>query len=717
MAGGRLNKRIRLMKNLIKWLENNTGGIVDTGQQDIRCGSYELSLILEKLNMYSDPMSVKVKKKNYTALSRHFEVVNYDRLNLNVQFIKKINNTPFYYSLINSADLDIHVVDFYCWNLPPMSIRLFYCHCPKNVPAINTFPALDNKDLFELFEQIPLGKEGWAAFVYVVSVKPIERDFGHIASVLDILTSNTDECNKNHICRFFGTAESSGKIELDVLWSSQKYINPDLSIAPSIEKEQGKLYLLHYIYDYFGWKLEKKISENTRNIQMQENELIEITQLYNAFLENDDDNEMVQQMLNQWWTFYGLPLMERKLNQIIKTEPESLTVIALLALQYQLPWAQVYVDRLITGGLNAFCLLILWLSKRIILRYRNGSMFIYPGSTWDNNVKEIRRLNDTWRVKCTRYGKKEFLTILENKKCFYKVDKKIRIILNPAERIIAGRGIIPNTLSDTKESAQIALTVGGSCLYQPILFRKGELTFSGLRLRWILKKKRFQITLKPTLRSQSIILNDTQLDLNKSAKNRFYIDVPFRESKVSFTMLDEGGSLLHRRRVTGHRSVVLSGWALNGHGVFCDSVNFIKGKHQHTIQTGNSGQFLRMIDIPAAATQVDLVCKKMSPIKNKLLFCLDAEWEKVLFYKSALLLYPLQIGIKETLRPYLPAIRSYFLDTFCFIPVFVMDTVCHLYLTDTNKGSQDNKTIVIGRYAEKTDAILGAIFENIFVFG
>jgi hypothetical protein len=704
-------KEFVLLKNFIKWLAENSTGTAECSDQKIRCGSHELSYTFAQVSGQSDPLSIQF----FTGVEENSqcEFIISDRQNKkpNLQFIKKLNQTPFFYSLLNTEDMDLYIVDFYRWQEPVLCIRFFLSISFKQKISLEKPVIANLAGVYQIFEQIKVESAtadiNVKGYVYIISTHSISAKYKNVSMILSTFYTLTSQCQKDHISHYFRTGENKSMAELDWFWSQQKYINPDLTVAKGTE--DSNWLLISYLAEYFGWRSETDIGTRKQMLDKTKDAIIDIPLLYKAFVEKIPLNPSVYRELNQWWMLYSLPLMERKFNRLMNSAPLFLTLLALLVLQYQLSWQQALIFRLLSGTLDPFYKMIIWLSMRILIRTNNRCLYIYPGFYWDNNIKEIQRKADKINIKCTKYGKRQYVAIYHDNQRLYQADHRLLLVYMPDACELAGTPLIPEVTRLPDDIVTISLKFGDKSLIQSLVFRKGEVYFSDLRFRWILKKRRFQITLISKTKDLSVMLNDSSVEFSQSLRKKYYLETSRGNQIEYISLLDHNGAILHKRKTSGHRQLLLEGWALDKNRVFYDAINYSAGFKQHSILADSGGRIAAPIKIPAVKNSLSIIIKGVPRIEKSLAMGFNSYFENLLFFQSGDWPYPLEISIETALIMVIPKIRSYFLEAFAFVPVIRTDKKCNMHLTveDGNEG------IPIGRRAEKITTILQVLMENI----
>jgi hypothetical protein len=394
--------------------------------------------------------------------------------------------------------------------------------------------------------------------------------------------------------------------------------------------------------------------------------------IYCAYFTNNVSVEQILSFLQYWWEIYSYPLFINKLGFELENNPEKVFLIYLLAVRYQLPWADILYDRSHQFYGHAIFRIIAFIHKRLQLKYEfPGVLNVFPGSTWDNNVKRIFFEKENLSVSLSKFSAKKYLTVEQNGQIIFKIDREVRLSydldkkafrLNPCVNCIADQPIL-NTI--------IAIEVDKYALSLPLMWRQGELFFRGLRFRWLFKKGRFQFTVTKKSKSESFWLNEEKYEFNNSFKKKFYLQREKRSPTIALQLLDNYGRFIHQRMHKAFRTVSISGYCLDRYGLFIDHLNYTYNKKSHPAPIDRSGVMRQTIVLPSNILSLIIQIKNHREQLNLMVFPES-------FFENILQFSPLQwnsdfvVFVDSELYSKLPEIITIFENEFLFRPHFMI---------------------------------------------
>jgi hypothetical protein len=704
------------MKNLIGWLEENTCGSRNCADEFIICGTQELFYSYSRQNGCSDPISLQLHHGVQGISKRRFLLSGEEKSPIHVQFVRKVNQTPFFYALLNTTHHDIHILDFYSWLKPNICFRLFYCTTCNQDCLVEIESYADEKGVYDLFERLNISNrdknQGTKVYLYILSTQPVDAKYRDIETIYNLLTKMTNRCRMNHISRFFNTADQWSMYELDWFWSQQKFIEPDLSLAEAAEENRQITPYIDYLAACFGWNFNTNAITDENLFYSERYMVVDIPLLIRAFNENRYEDEVVYRELNYWWAIYSLPVMERKFNQLMEDAPHFLTLIALLAIQYQLPWQELLVNRLLSASIDFIYKLVLWLAMRILVRQKDSLLYIHPGFKWDNNIKEIKRSSDSFRIKYTKFGVKHYVSLYHKNKRIYQADHCLALLFDTSNRRLCSRAAVPAGFKLTDRVQEVSLVVADKQLSQPLLFRKGEIFFFDLRLRWILKKRRFQITLFSNRKDIAGIMNGTKLDFTQVGRKKVYLETSSGRPLEHMVLFDRSGRMVHKRDLSGFRTVKIDGWLMDQRGIFCETINYKIGLRQHTVECDSSGRITAMVKMAVDKKNMMITIRRGMRFEKQIPLCFDPHWEKFLFIHIYKWPFRLEISIDSSLKENLPKIRDFFTEILAMIPRINLGKQDLIHLTD-GEAAETGYIIKVGKQAHALLNILQNMKNNI----
>jgi len=232
----------------------------------------------------NDPLNIYINSTN--SLFKNNEIEFCIQTGLEIQYIKRIQYTPFYISYLAGSDYSLKIIDFYQWkpvtivyrimiiknnNVIPKRNTDFYLNCNNKIKVISdndqsAIFELENvaiqlpenakfKDRIEIPLQLESEDQSFHCFAFHFNKIQMNVDF-EFENITKILKNLCNECTEGHIGKYFATKHKPSETELDDLWTKQKYILPDMEIdSDLLSKIFNKKYDLLWISEflqYFG---------------------------------------------------------------------------------------------------------------------------------------------------------------------------------------------------------------------------------------------------------------------------------------------------------------------------------------------------------------------------------------------------------------------------------------------------------------------------------
>jgi hypothetical protein len=392
--------------------------------------------------------------------------------------------------------------------------------------------------------------------------------------------------------------------------------------------------------------------------------------IYSAYFTNKVSDEQILSFLQYWWEIYSYPLFIKKFEVELENNPERVFLIYLLALKYQLPWADILYDHSHQFYDHIIFRIIAFIGKRLQLRYEPpGLLSIFPGSTWDNNIKRLFFAKENLSVSFSRYSAKKYLTIKQYGQIIFRIDREVRLSCDTGKKLFTLYPSVNYIADKSILNSIVNIKVDDYCLSLPLLWRQGELFFYGLRFRWLFKKDRFQFTVMRKGKGESFWINKEKYEFSNSFKMKFYLRREKRNPILQLQLLDNLGRYIHRKMRTTLRTVSISGYCLDRYGLFLEHFNYNYNKKNHPAPIDRSGMVWQRIILPSNALSLIIQIKNYREQLDLMVFP-DS------FYENILQFTPLQwnsdfvVFIDRELLSKLPEIINIFENEFLFRPHF-----------------------------------------------
>ena len=620
-----MDKIEKLDLNLTQLIQNTNNRIKDDAK--IKIGRINEYLTFIDQN----PLSIKIIKNN----SDLFECKTFidSQYKSDVQYINRIYNTPFYVSFLYNNDYSLKIVDFYEWHPQTSIYRLIILKkvnydsnlqsiklnfgFNKDIKKLSGNEVQINKAILQFSEKINVEKNivgieesiksETIAFSCVIGFDKENIKSSSLENIINKFHEIYAKCKSNHISNFFLTKNLNAEKELDELWNKQKVILPDLQFDNNLTDEKNKQTIIKFwikdFYEYFN--LDNKLNEqNTYLIKDGKKkynsiELLDYipskSEILNIYLYSDFQDKESKKKIQQWWDVYSLPIFENAFNTKCKYDPEEVFAVYFLAITFRLPWANILIEQIENSILSIenrafqdFLLLLSFLYKRILRINNHNDKTVYTsGYYWDNNYKSIVDFKGGQLCEITKFSSNIYFKITHNHDFKLKINKLCRISLEDKNNIISFYPLFNDSNNNVESSKIVKISIDGYILNLSLVWEKGYLEFNFLKLKWILKKNRFQFTFNSS-EKRTICLNDEPINLVKEKKLVHYYSVSQTTPQICLALFNNRGGSHFSRLSKEDNSVIVSGYAISRYGTVTNNILFSKNIRKQKLFTDNS---------------------------------------------------------------------------------------------------------------------------------
>ncbi len=630
------------MSDLKNWLISKLPVLVPCQISEVISGTQQLSFKFETLNGTDDPLCLKVrsKKKNNTIIG---ESINFSISGevSELQFVKRLQNTPFFISSLANENYTLYIIDFYDWAPVTTLYRVFYFQYISNnkklevrLPSIHkklgqniysiqdwyfTYTRSGSEKVVNSTLKFPFSEDETRGQIFVFSFsekQPSSEDLS-IKPLLARINKLEAQARKYHILHDLKIQDRKKQQILDELWSRQKGLNPDRKLNKSQSDEEffnSDVFLWTVeLCRYMGWNglLDIKAKKKFQNLIKgpQNNKMF----FYHAYFQDQYTPDEIIETLQSWWDQYSLPLYRMKFKKELQTNPSLIFMIYSLALQMQLPWGNELYRLSNFFYQEPQIALLAYLFQLLIVRTgKDNTIQISPGPGSGGNVKTLKRGETEYRH--TRFGKIRFTSLREENVELLKIDKEV--ILNHNEtldQIAIKPNIIPIELKSLRTN-NISIQINKSIYQVPLIWKKAELSIPGCRIRWIFKKDRFQLTCQADKSIPTVKIDKEVVNLKNTQKAKYYHPVGKSENTGVFKLLDISGRSYFLNQDISETTAHIIGWIQDRHGLLVDYLNIRINSHQILCRVQESGIFNKSFSIPPNLDSIGIVSKKMYKI-------------------------------------------------------------------------------------------------------
>ncbi|NOQ96625.1 MAG: hypothetical protein GQ561_00510, partial [Calditrichae bacterium] len=243
------------MSDLKNWLISKLPVLVPYQISEVISGTQQLSFKFETLNGTDDPLCLKIrsKKKNDDIV---YEIINFSISGevSELQFVKRLQNTPFFVSSLANENYTLYIIDFYEWAPVTTLYRVFYFQYISNdkklevrLPSIHkklgqniysiqdwyfTYTRSGSEKVVNSTLKFPFSEDETRGQIFVFSFsekQPSSEDLS-IKPLLARINKLEAQARKYHILHDLKIQDRKKQQILDELWSRQKGLNPDRNL-------------------------------------------------------------------------------------------------------------------------------------------------------------------------------------------------------------------------------------------------------------------------------------------------------------------------------------------------------------------------------------------------------------------------------------------------------------------------------------------------------
>jgi len=682
------------MNDFQNWLITKLPSLIPCQLSEIISGTAQLSLSFESKSGVDDPLSIRVKSTKKTdEISEDELKYSISHQRSDIQFVKRLQNTPFFISCLANEEFTLYIVDFYQWSPVTTLYRIFY------------FQLLDQDFRFELdmplktkknedsdynvgdwylthsgsgtYEANPLrarlsfsGKEmEEKVLIFSFSEKKLSTGELSINGLIGELNKLEERAKKSHILKDIKVQDVKKQRLIDELWTRQKGLNPDRQLNALYSAENIPDIWTDELCHYMGWQSSGRTGSKPDINHFLNNREPIVKFCFAAYFEETHTPDEVIKTLQEWWDQYSLPLYRMKLLKSVATDPSLIFMIYSLATEMQLPWSdQLYRLSNFFYNQSQIALLACLFEMIVIRTKKDQTIQVKSGSGKRGNTQSIRRGKIEYFHTC--YSKNNYTTVREKNVEILKIDKDVIVIHSEKmDQIAIQPHILPINLKSL-HALTISIQVGNYLLQVPLLWKKAELSIAGCRIRWIYKKDRFQLTCHLMKPGSQVKIDGKDINFTDSNKIRLYHPVNKIENEGFFRLFDVSGRSFISINSISPKEVMLLGWMQDRHGLLVDRLNICLNSHQIFCSAQSSGLINASFDINPKLKTIGLTSRKINqdiPIRK----IDNRSYLKYMSYLHSENKGTLIVVVDDELKIQMKEIQDLFIKNLGFIPYII----------------------------------------------
>jgi hypothetical protein len=133
-----------------------------------------------------------------------------------------------------------------------------------------------------------------------------------------------------------------------------------------------------------------------------------------------------------------------------------------------------------------------------------------------------------------------------------------------------------------------------------------------LKVRWIFKKDRFQLTIHRGKQIQEFDIDGERYNFNKSTRQKYYRRIKPSSSTFGIQVSDDQGRSYFIDQKESNRESIVAGWIQDRYGLFIENFNIRYGSRQITMSIPESGFVTSPLLLPQIVRQIKIQAKRIA---------------------------------------------------------------------------------------------------------
>jgi hypothetical protein len=537
--------------------------------------------IAHKINGISSNLDTEFQRSSTLFTNRNQTLSIESNHPFNISTIR-LPQTKIFHTIIDSDFLELSIIQFYDKSI--ISVK-------KNISSSNIKICLKeniyldgklcNKD-----DKFSLKRDS----IYVLSIEKLSENLDINLYINNIYKK---ELSLNPL-KFLKARDNDILSTIDHLWGKLDLVSANRQI-----NDVKYLFWLQEIFLHFNWMDELSQSYNNFN-NYADDEYFKLCKFrLNKFLNKEfidysaakDEiiTEYVYQkaekveldiLINRYWAKIAYPIRDLYFAKMINNNPDRFIALLFLAIRENLFWYPLLLDKikkyLHDEKLLTIILLLVELKRHSNL-YFDQSKFYYAPIPYSgiNNSIEISNLAAKFSC-CQNYGKNYTKIKLKNNTIDFSIDRNCNITYLALEKYIIAE---PNIFSplDALDYNFIKIKINDIVLKIPLLWHNFSVYYNNTRIKYLLKKKRWQISFKIGKDVKSLSIDGKKIDITNKQYLTVFHDNSIRGESFNFKFFDEYGVVIDSLSKT-IKKITLRGAALKGNGLLAENINLFRGK-------------------------------------------------------------------------------------------------------------------------------------------
>jgi hypothetical protein len=486
--------------------------------------------------------------QNEAKKNRFFEI-------LNIVF----ENNPDFTSSPETSDLTI-------FRLPQTRIYHYqYCSSEKIIDIL-TFPNQQFLGWIHVGDSILRDRitSNEKIKCYVETENTIiiaDNEFEIDKAIANISTKIQKEYSLNP-CRLFSGSDTRFLKKLDTLWSQLSEIDSDGRINLHLIGETNGTNFIwlneiliqlsyfaaldHFYQDKKQTTPLKEITQarfvdvcKTIGVTVSPNCSIQKIQIENWALKALMKPRNEPEALEAFWSQWHFPALKFSLNKYIKRNDDQAIAIVLLAKQFDKPWARQFaqiVENHLSEDKRIYYQLINLLYDHFHVFYKNNGMEIKE-SLSDNSIKFQSLAGHLSYISEKRKNANSIFCHFAQQ-LQMKINRPFRLNYQQKNKTVHLLAPIDKHIAEKCHFKTIQIKIDGHLIELPLIYREFTIIINSIRLKFLLKKKRYQVSVKLPGKETLVSIAGSELSAQYGKYQKIYIENAYREPVFSVSLID-----------------------------------------------------------------------------------------------------------------------------------------------------------------------------------
>ena len=335
------------------------------------------------------------------------------------------------------------------------------------------------------------------------------------------------------------------------------------------------------------------------------------------FLNGAFDSDETKKRLQQFWDRISRPYLNVFFAEQVHQNPDEFVAFALLALYNRFWWFDRLYRQLIPllpPTTRLLFELLVYLNK-IALQYINYNMRFYAPFNEESAFNRITSAGCAY----FSYGKQRFSALTFKDGLQFKINRFVQLRYQFQQKTLWALPLLSPPPLDRPSVRFIKLQIEEHTLRLPLVWEQFEIHFKGVRIRFLKKKKNFQLTFRQRKDFPQVFLEDREVTFSADLKRKILIDLKRKESRMNIRLYQESGTEIHALSASLSRAV-FAGVAVDGFGILRSAVNlhFNRSVSSNTIAIGSAKKTI--LPLPHPVETITIRARKCNMRVYRLLY-------------------------------------------------------------------------------------------------